>query len=141
VGGLELRPGLSAFFAGLDFSRPWRGWGRVAWGMSFDAVKRNYPQATEISGRKLEYRPETDPAGRSYKLVFSFDSGHRLSSLTLSFAGVGETADYAKLVREFARRLGAPQALGADSATWFRDQSQVTVSAKPGGGVVLSETA
>lgn len=137
---LELVPGLSEFFSGLDLSQSLKGWGRVSWGQSFDAVKRNYPQAVEVSGRKLELQPESSPPGRPYKITFAFDSSHQLSSVTLSFSGSRETADYAPIVEEFTRRLGAPVAITGDSTTWTRDQSQITISAQPEGGVVLSES-
>ncbi len=145
MANMELVPGILSFFSGLGVSRnvppTTQGWGRVTWGMNFDTVKMNYPQATETNGRKLEYVPESSPSGRDFKFTFGFDSGHQLDSLTLSFSGSSETADYANLVQEFNRLLGNPVATTTSSTTWNRDQSQVTVSKQPDGGVILSETA
>ncbi len=143
MANMELVPGILSFFSGLgawqSIPQSVQGWGRVSWGMSFDTVKLNYPQATETSGRQLEYVPEANPPGRDYKLTFAFDSGHQLNSVTLSFAGSSETADYAIMVQELTRRLGTPVATSASSATWNADESQATLSSLPDGGVVLSE--
>jgi hypothetical protein len=136
MANMELTPGILSFFSGLgnhqSIPQNIQGWGRVSWDMSFDVVKRNYPQATESSGRKLEYVPEESPPGRDYKLTFAFNSGHQLESVTLSFAGSSETADFAILAKEITRRLGAPVA---------SDPSQVSLSSQPEGGLVLSEIA
>jgi hypothetical protein len=145
MGNMELVPGILSFFSGLGVSRnippTTQGWGRVTWGMNFDTVKMNYPQAIETSGRKLEYTPDSNPPGRDFKFTFGFDSGHQLESFTLSFSGSSETADYADLVQEFNRHLGNPVATTTTSTTWNRDQSQVTVSKLPDGGVVVSQIA
>lgn len=145
MSNMELVPGILSFFSGLgvrqNIPTTTQGWGRVDWGMNFDTVKTNYPQAKEIGGRKLEYTPETNPPGRNFKFTLGFDSGHQLNSFTLDFSGSSETADYATLVQELTRQLGTPVATTASSTTWNRDQTQVTVSAQPEGGIVLSEIA
>jgi hypothetical protein len=145
MANMELVPGILSFFSGLGESRKipptTQGWGRVTWGMNFDEVQRNYPQAVEISGRKLEYTPESNPPGRDYKFTFGFDSGHQLESFTLSFSGSSETADYATLVQDFIRHLGHPAATTTSSSTWYKDESQVTLSKQPDGGVVVSQMA
>ena len=143
MANLELVPGILSFFSGLGVSRKippsTQGWGRVAWGMSFDKVKTNYPQASEVSGRKLEYVTESSPPGRGYKFIFGFDSGHQLDTFSLSFSGGSEATDYATLVQEFSRYLGNPVNATSTSTTWNRDQSQVTLSKQPDGGVVVSQ--
>lgn len=145
MANMELVPGILSFFSGLGemgrIPSATRGWGRVTWGMNFDEVKTNYPQALEISGRKLEYTPESSPPGRDFKFAFGFDSAHQLESFTLSFSGSSETDDYATLVQEFIRHLGQPAATTNTSTTWYRDESQVTLSKQPDGGVVVSQMA
>jgi hypothetical protein len=145
MSNMELVPGILSFFSGLGVRQnippTTKGWGRVDWGMSFDTVKTNYPQAIETSGRKLEYTPEANPQGRDFKFTFGFDSGHQLESFSLSFSGSSETADYATLVQELTRQLGAPVATTTTSTTWNRDETEITLSAQPEGGIVLSEIA
>jgi hypothetical protein len=142
---MELVPGILSFFSGLGVKQnipvTSQGWGRLKWGMNFDTVKTNYPQASEISGRKLEYTPDSSPPGRNFKYTFEFDSGHQLDSVTLDFSGSSETADYADLVEQISRQLGAPVSSTATSTTWNQDQTQVNLSSEPDGGIVLSEIA
>lgn len=145
MSNMELVPGILSFFSGLGVKQnipvTSQGWGRVKWGMSFDTVKTNYPQASEVSGRTLEYTPESNPPGRDFKYTFGFDSGHQLDSVTLEFSGSSETADYAALVERISRQLGAPVASTPTSTTWNQDQTEVTLSREPEGGIVLSEIA
>ena len=63
-----------------------------------------------------------------------------MDTVTLAFAGGEETADYAALTREITKRLGAPVQYTNTTTTWRRDDSDITLSKSPGGGVVLSES-
>ena len=141
MANMELVPGILSFFSGLGVWQKipptTQGWGRVAWGMSFDTVKMNYPQAEEISGRELEYAPESNPPGRDYKFTFGFDSSRHLDLFALSFGGSGETADYATLVQELSRYLGTPAAATSTGTTWRRDENQIPASKQPEGGLVV----
>ncbi|MGD8561657.1 MAG: hypothetical protein PVG03_03950 [Desulfarculaceae bacterium] len=133
----SLVSGLHHFFQGVDLQQGLQGWGRVRWGQSFDAVKLNYPQAVENNG-KLTLSSE-DPSQRHWSLDFGFDSSHRLSSVSLTFAGGEETADFADINREITRRLGPPAQTSSSGNIWLRDDTQVSLSRLPEGGLVLSE--
>lgn len=138
----DLVSGLNQLFGGLDFTSGIRGWGRVRWGDSFDKVKTAYPQAVEemrVTGRKLVLASSSGP-GRPYQLVFDFDSGHQLESVTLLFSGSQEVADYAGLIEAISLRLGTPVSQTETTTTWQRDDSQFTVSRQPEQGVVVSKS-
>ncbi len=137
----ELVPGLNRLFGGISPQVSMQGWGRVSWGQSYDAVKTSYPQAEASGADKLVLRPEQS-VEQDYTLSMSF--GHKtrqLESVTLSFAGSREVDDYAAVTRALSNRLGHPVASDDNSTTWQRDDSTITLSKAPGGGVVLSETA
>ena len=85
-----------------------------------------------------------DPSGHDqggWRLAFAFDAGHLLQSVTLNLEGSSETSDFAAISQTLTRRLGPPKESGNGWQTWRRDDSQVTLSRDPGGGVVLEETA
>ena len=135
----RLVEGLNRFFSGVDPQQPLRGWGRVRWGQSYDAVRRDYPQARPENGQLHIEPSEGDQGG--WRLAFAFDAGHLLQSVTLSLEGSSETSDFAAISQTLTRRLGPPKESGDGWQTWRRDDSQVTLSRDPGGGVVLEETA
>jgi len=134
----DLVPGLHRFFQGISPEKSLSGWERVSWGDSFADVVRNYPQAGEKNGQLI--LTPADPVQRPWTLTFDFDASRQLSSVTLSFAGSQETADFATLSQEITNRLGAPVQSTDATNVWRRDDSEITLSTRPDGGVVLSET-
>lgn len=132
----DLIPGLNAFFQSLDSRSSWDGWGFVSWGDYFDDVARLYPDAVQ-SGSSLILRG-TD-TNKLYNITFAFDSNRNLSSVTLSFEGGTETADFAAISRQFTNRLGKPSQSTGTSHTWAKDSSNATASSRPDSGTVLSQ--
>ncbi len=135
----ELAIGLAEFFSGLDLAGQVSGWGPLSWGMSWQSARRHFPQAAEVSDYTLRLSSSASEA-RQWSLDMDFDAGRRLQSVTLSFGGSQETADFARISRQLARRLGHAAQQTAAGSVWTRDQSTVTLSKSPGGGLVLSET-
>lgn len=133
----ELTPGLNRFFSGIDTQGRMDGWGRLRWSMSYQDVQRNYPQAQAAAGKLV--MASADPQARHFQLSFSFDSSRNLQSVTLSFGGSSETADFAEMSQAITQRLGSPAASTETSTTWQRGDSSLTLSRAPNGGVVLSE--
>ncbi|MCB2188372.1 MAG: hypothetical protein KQJ78_18280 [Deltaproteobacteria bacterium] len=136
----DLAAGLAKLFQGV--SPPYRpsGWGRLAWGDDWATVRRNYPDLQETSPARLtSFSPM--PQARTWRLDFGFNATHNLTSITLTFGGGRETADYAYISQELSARYGAPVASTATSATWEMTGNQVRLSSAPGQGVVLSERA
>ena len=134
----ELVPGLHRFFQGISPQTRLSGWERISWGQSFEEVQRNYLQATEKNGRLLLTPDES--VQRSWTITLGFDTRRELNSVTLAFAGSEETADFAALTQEITRRLGAPVESTDTTNTWRRDDGEITLSMRPDGGVVLSES-
>lgn len=137
----ELAPGASRLFGGMNLQSPMRGWDRISWGQSYDSVKTSYAQAEASGADNLVLRPE-GAVQLGYAVSMSF--GHKtrqLESVTLSFEGGREVQDFATLSQAITNRLGNPVSSDETSTTWRRDDSTVTLSMSPGGGVVLSETA
>jgi hypothetical protein len=135
----ELVIGLTEFFSGLDLSGQVTGWGPLSWGMSWQSALRHFPQAEQKSDYTLSLNSSPGEA-RQWSLELDFDAGRQLQSVTLSFAGSQETADFARISRQLSRRLGHAAGQTQTSSVWTRDQSTVTLSRSPGGGLVLSET-
>jgi len=136
----ELVPGVVRFFQGLSHQLPMKGWQRVQWGQSYDDVKRYFPEAQTSGDYKLVLNPEGS-VERPYQITLAFDRNHQLESVTLSFAGSEEVADFAELSQRLIYWLGAPASSTDTTTTWQRDQSQAELSIEPGGGIVLSERA
>ncbi len=137
----DLVPGVVRFFRGLDHQLPLQGWQRVKWGQSYDDVKRYFPQARASGDYELVLEPAQGTVDRPYQITLAFDLNHQLESVTLSFAGSRETADFAELSQRLNYWLGAPVSSTDTSTTWQRDTSQAELSMAPGGGVVLSQRA
>jgi len=133
----ELTPGLTRFFSGIDPQVRLSGWERLRWSMSYEQVQSNYPQ-TKPSGGNLVMASD-DPQARHFQLTFSFDASRSLQSVSLTFGGSSETADFAEMSQAITRRLGAPVESTTTSNTWRRDDTTVTLSNTPGGGIVLSQ--
>ncbi len=132
----DLIPGLHAFFQHLDQRSSWDGWGSVSWGDYFDDVARRYPDAVQ-SGSSLVM--QGSGANKLYNITFGFDSNRNLSSVTLSFEGGTETADFASISRQFISRLGKPSQSTGTSQTWTRDSTSATAVGRPDSGTVLSQ--
>jgi len=135
----ELVIGLSEFFSGLDLAGQVSGWGPLSWGVSWQTAVRHFPQAEQMSDYTLRLSSQPSEA-RQWSLEMDFDASRQLQSVTLSFGGSQETADFARISRQLFRRLGHAAQQTATSIVWTRDQSTVTLSRSPGGGLVLSET-
>ncbi len=137
----ELVPGVVRLFQGLDHQLPMKGWQRVKWGQSYDDVKRYFPQAETSGDFKLVLKPGEGTVERPYQITLAFDQNHQLESVTLSFAGSEEVADFADLSQRLNYWFGAPASSTDTTTTWHRDTSKAELSMAPGGGVVLSELA
>jgi hypothetical protein len=132
----DLVHGLNRLVGGLDLEGGAPGWGRVRWGMSRRAVAVGYPGAVEKEGELV--RSFSGPPDKAYALSFGFDSGHRLQTVKLSFAGSREAADFAALAERLIRQLGAPTAQDAGGMSWQAGETAISLSREPGGGVALS---
>jgi hypothetical protein len=137
LGPSDLVHGLNRLLGGLDLEGGPAGWGRVSWGMSRRAVAAGYPGAREQDGSLVMEWP--GPPDRGYALSFGFDSGHRLETVELAFAGSTEAADFAGLAERLIRQLGAPRAQDSSGMTWRAGETEVRLSREPGGGVALSQ--
>ncbi len=135
--------GMGRLFAGISPQTRLSGWERLRWGMSQQEARINYPQAAPSASddSRLLIEP-SDPTPNHYAISMQFSAqGRQLTSVSLTFAGSHETADFAQITQELTRRLGAPVSQTRTTTTWRRDETQITLSRDSGGGVVLSETA
>jgi hypothetical protein len=136
---LELIPGLSRLLNGISHSEPARGWSGLDWGEDFSRVKNRFPDAVASgSGLRLS-SPESGP-DLGWDISFAFDSNRQLESVSLSYAGSRETADFASLSEQLNQRFGAPVSSTETSQTWQKGGASITLSREPGGGVVFSAT-
>jgi hypothetical protein len=133
----ELVPGVNRLFQGLSPDAPLKGWGYLRWGQDYDDVRRYFPQA-RAEDFKLVLGPE-QPVELPYKISLAFDAGHQLESVTLTFAGSRETADFAALSERLTQQFGAPISSSDNTTTWSRDETQAVLSDLPDGGVALSK--
>ncbi len=136
----ELAPGLNRFFQGVSPQQSLAGWERVRWGMGFDEVQRYYPEA-QANQAQTSLKLTGSDVQLPWSISFGFDSSRQLESVSLSFAGSREIKDFATLRDELNRRLGPPVSSTETSATWRRDDSEVSLSKAPDGSLVLSEKA
>ena len=135
----ELTSGLNRFWGGLDFSsdsRPITGWGLVGWGASQEDMARIYTGSVDNEGSLVV--SGQDYQKRQYSISFGFNSSRQLNSVTLSFAGGQELADFKPISERIIARFGGPDQVTTTSATWTSGDNEFNLSKSPGGGLVLS---
>ena len=136
---LELIPGLNRFLDGLGPGVLSTGWSGLNWDEDFSQVQRRFPDSLE-SGASLKLSSKQGEVQKAWSITFGFNSSRQLNSVTLSFAGSRETADFAKISAELSRRFGAPVQNTETSQTWRKSGASFTLSRQPGGGLVLNKT-
>jgi hypothetical protein len=136
---LELIPGLNRLFEGYSPESISSRWNGLTWGQDFGQVQRYFPKAAEEGGA-LKLSSEEGEVKKAWTLTFGFNSSRQLSSVSLSYAGGSETADFAELSQAISQRLGAPAQSTGNSQTWYSSGASFTLSRQPGGGLVLNKT-